>query len=69
MRLLNSQVVPENLSLSELSEMLESSNMQTVALACEALKNAATFEAYDLLKQHLDTKDRYKYRFILLSDS
>lgn len=65
MKMINGQIVPENLTLSELEEMMESSNMQTFAIACEALRLANTQEAYELLKKHLYVSDRYKLRCVL----
>lgn len=65
MKTVNGQAVPEGLPLAELERMLESNRMQTFAVACEALRNAGTREAYALLKRHIDTKDPYKRRYIM----
>ena len=65
MKLLNGKPVPDDLSIEELHVMLESSDMQTFALACEALRNRKTNEAYSLLKEYLTEKDTHKYRYIL----
>lgn len=65
MKMINGQIVPENLTLSKLEEMMESSNMQTFAVACEALRLANTQEAYVLLKKYLYVSDRYKRRCVL----
>lgn len=55
----------ETLSLTELSEMMESPHMQTFALACEALRLAGTHEAYELLKKYIAAADKYKRRYVL----
>lgn len=65
MKMINGQIVPENLTLSKLEEMMESSNMQTFAVACEALRLANTQESYELLKKYLYVSDRYKHRCVL----
>ncbi len=65
MKFLNGHVVPMDCTNDELQAMLESSDMQTFALACEALRNTQTTEAYRLLKNNLQTKDKYRYRYIL----
>lgn len=65
MKMINGQIVPESLTLSELEEMMESSNMQTFAVACEALRLANTQEAYELLKKYLYVSDQYKRRCVL----
>lgn len=65
MKLINGQIVPKNLTFSELEEMMESSNMQTFALACEALRLANSQQAYEVLKKHITVSDRYKRRCVL----
>jgi len=65
MKYLNCQEVPENCTINDLRTMLESSDMQTFTIACEALRNTQTFEAYNLLKSKLQIKDKYRYRYIL----
>ncbi len=45
--------------------MLAGADMQTFRLACEVLKERKTREAYELLKQHTDSPDKYKRRCIL----
>ena len=51
--------------MEELREMLASSSMEIFAPACKALGELGTEEAYGLLKEYLQTKDKYKYRFVL----
>lgn len=65
MKMINGQIVPENLTLLKLEEMMESSDMQTFSVACEALRLANTQEAYELLKKYLYVSDRYKRRCVL----
>ena len=65
MKYLNGQEVPQYCTINDLRTMLESSDMQTFAIACEALRNTQTSEAYNLLKSKLQIKDKYKYRYIL----
>lgn len=65
MEYLNGQAVPKDCTIDELRMMLESLDMQTFALACEALKNMQTTEAYYILKSKLQVKDKYRYRYIL----
>ncbi len=65
MKTVNGQIVPEGLSISKLEDMMDSSNMQTFAIACEALRLSQTQQAYDLLKKHLTATDPYKRRYVL----
>lgn len=65
MRMLNCQVVPENLSIQELQKMMETTDMQIFAIACEALRIANNHEAYEVLKSYIDTRDKYKHRCVL----
>lgn len=65
MHYVNGQLVPDDLSISEAAVMLESNDMQSFAVACEVLTEKRTTEAYQILKRYLDTKDIYKYRYIL----
>ena len=65
MKKINGQEVPEGISLTELEQMLTSSDMQTFALACEALRLQATHEAYSLLKTHIADKDPYRRRYVM----
>lgn len=65
MKMINGQEVPQHLSMGELEQMLTSSDMQTFALACEALRIHATHEAYLLLKAHIEDKDLYRRRYVM----
>lgn len=56
MKTINGQIVPEDLSLSELETMMESSDMQKFAVACEALRLANTHQAYEVLKKRVKGK-------------
>lgn len=65
MKIVNGQAVPEGLSLGELKKMMESPDMQTFAVACEALQEAKTTEAYALLKRYIAHADPYRRRCVL----
>ena len=65
MKYINGKAVPDNYMICQLKEMLESSDMQTFVLACEALRNAGKAEAYQVLKAKLQEKDRYRYSYLL----
>lgn len=57
--------VPEELSLGELKTMMESSDMQTFMIACEALRLAQNDASYALLKQYIAHSDLYKRRYVI----
>ena len=65
MKTVNGQAVPEGLALEQLEAMLRSKDMQTFSLACEALRNMETADAYELLKRQLQTTDLYRRRYVL----
>ena len=65
MKYINGQAVPAHLPISEIAVMMESPDMKIFAIGCEALREIGTQEAYALLKQHLDPKDRYRFRYVL----
>ena len=56
---LNGSIVPYDLSFDELVNMLHSSTMKDFCLACEALSEIKSQEAYKVLKQYLYDKDPY----------
>lgn len=58
-------MVPEGLSQEELKNMMESGDMKTFSIACEALCLSNTHWAYEVLKQHIAHKDLYKRRYVL----
>ncbi len=64
MRRVNGQIVPENLSVDELSSMMETTDVKVLAVACSALQALGTHEAYMLLKHHVNTQDRCKRRLV-----
>ncbi len=65
MKKVNGYVIPEGASLEELREMLNASHMEVFAPACKALGELGTEEAYGLLKEHLQTGDKYRYCYLL----
>lgn len=65
MKLVNGNAVPDSYTIDQLQEILDSSDMQTFALACEALQNTKEAKAYQVLKAKLQEKDRYRYRYLL----
>jgi hypothetical protein len=65
MKLVNGNAVPDSYTIDQLREILDSSDMQTFALACEALQNTKEAKAYQVLKAKLQEKDRYRYRYLL----
>ncbi len=65
MEIVNGQQIPEELSLSELTRMMESFDMKNFSLACEALRGAATHDAYQVLKRYIDSSDLYRRRYVL----
>jgi len=65
MKYINGNAVPDNYTIDQLREMLDSSDMQTFTIACEALRNTKETEAYQVLKTKLQEKDRYRYRYLL----
>lgn len=65
MKYINGNVVPDSYTIDQLREMLDSSDMQTFILACEALRNTKETKAYQVLKAKLREKDRYRYRYLL----
>ena len=65
MQLVRGMMIPEELTPEELKEMMESGNMQTFMVACEALRLADTPWAYGILKQYITHSDLYKRRYVL----
>lgn len=65
MKLVNGQTVPENLSVQQIESMMLSQDMQTFALACEALRLTGTQDAYTLLKMYIHSTDPYRRRYVL----
>lgn len=57
--------IPEGLSSTELEAMMESTDMRTFMIACEALCLARSDAAYTLLKQYIAHDDLYKRRYVL----
>lgn len=57
--------IPEGLSPAELEAMMESKDMRTFMIACEALCLENTNRAYGTLKRYLIHSDLYKRRYVL----
>lgn len=57
--------IPEGVSPAELETMMESKDMRTFMIACEALHLAQNDAAYALLKQYIAHSDLYKRRYVL----
>jgi hypothetical protein len=57
--------IPEGLSPEELSNMMESNDMRTFMIACEALCLDNTNQAYEILKRYIVHNDLYKRRYVL----
>ena len=65
MKIVNGQMIPDDLSLSELEMMMRSADMETFVSACEALRQLHTQNAYDVLKKYISCADLYKKRYVL----
>lgn len=63
--LINGHIVPYDLSIFELKELLSRSDMVSFALGCEALSQKAVIESYEILYNYLNHKDPYKRRYAL----
>lgn len=57
--------IPEGLSPAELEAMMESGDMRTFIIACEALCLENTNQAYKILKRYIAHSDLYKRRYVL----
>lgn len=57
--------IPEGLSPAELEAMMESKDMQTFMIACEALCLENTNQAYGILKRYIAHNDLYRRRYVL----
>lgn len=58
MKTINGRPVPEDLSVEALAKHMESENMQTVVLACEALRMANTQRVVKLYRTSKNDSDR-----------
>ena len=58
--LLNGETIPHDAPISVLKEMMRGTQMQDFSLACEALSWRRDEEAFHLLVEQLDAKDRWR---------
>ena len=61
----NGTRIPYELSVEELSKMLSSPIMKDFSLACEALSYKNDPAAYQVMKSHINDKDKYRRLYIL----
>ena len=62
---LNGVKIPYESSIKELGVLLDSSVMSDFTLACEALSYKRDDAAYQLMKQHIKDRDKYRRLYIL----
>ncbi len=62
---INGHEIPYNLSITELNELVSSSNMVSFMLGCEALSQKDDIEAFNILFRCLSKEDKYKRRYAL----
>ena len=55
----------EHISINELDQMMESSDMKQFCKVANALVQKKSKEAYEVLKKHIFSKDVYKRRYVL----
>ena len=65
MQMIRGLMIPENLTPEELKKMMESGDMRTFMIACEALRLTDTHWAYGVLKQNITHSDLYRRRYVL----
>lgn len=65
MKMINGRNIPNTLSVMELEMMMRSADMEMFVMACEALRQLRTQDAYDVLKKYISCADLYKKRYIL----
>ena len=63
--ILNGAVIPYDLPVDQLKEMMASSVMEDFSLACEALSYKNDPEAYHIMKSHVRDQDKYRRLYIL----
>ncbi len=63
--ILNGDVIPYDLPVDQLKEMMASSVMSDFSLACEALSYKNDSEAYRIMKSYIGDKDKYRRLYIL----
>lgn len=65
MKIVNGGIIPTDIPLDKLTYMMESSEMKIFVVACEALLLNGSHEAYELLKEYIACRDRYRRRYVL----
>lgn len=65
MKIVNGQGIPDTHALPELEMMMRSADMEMFVMACEALRQLHTQNAYDVLKKYISCADLYKKRYVL----
>ena len=63
--ILNGTLIPYDLPIQELEKMLYSPIMKDFSLACEALSYKSDPKAYQIMKTHINSKDKYRRLYIL----
>ena len=63
--ILNGTPIPYELPIEELEKMLSSPIMKDFSLACEALSYKSDPKAYQIMKSHINSKDKYRRLYIL----
>lgn len=63
--ILNGTYIPYDMPIEELRRMMSSSNMKDFSLACEVLSYKNDPEAYQIMKSHINDKDKYRRLYIL----
>ena len=63
--ILNGAVIPYDLPVDQLKEMMASSVMKDFSLACEALSYKNDSEAYRIMKSYVRDQDKYRRLYIL----
>lgn len=63
--ILNGTPIPYDLPIEDLKEMMASSVMKDFSLACEALSYKNDPQAYEIMKSHINDKDKYRRLYVL----
>ena len=63
--ILNGTPIPYDLPIEDLKEMMTSSVMKDFSLACEALSYKNDPQAYEIMKSHINDKDKYRRLYVL----
>ncbi len=63
--ILNGTPIPYDLPVEDLKAMMSSSVMKNFSLACEALSYKNGSEAYQIMKSHINDRDKYRRLYVL----